>query len=152
MSSTQPNYHDAELILKLYELRREPVMREARAYFAALPANLDSMMAVAADPMNKQNSYVRQVCGYWEMVAALIVHGTLNALLAYDTLQEMYFVYAKVQPVLVEFRQKSGMVEFFSNVQKVVEGSAEGRERIARLQKRQADMARARAEAAKASA
>ncbi len=151
MSVTQPNHHDAELILKLYDLRREPVMREARAYFAGLPLNLDAMMAVAADPMRKENSYVRQVSGYWEMVAALVVHGTLNALLVYDTCQEMYFMYAKVQPFLQEFRQRSGMIDFLSSVQKVVEGSAEGRERIARLQKRQAEMSRLRAEAAKAS-
>jgi hypothetical protein len=97
-----------------------------------------------------ENSYIRQVCGYWEMAAALVVHGTLNPLLVYDTCQEMYFVYAKIQPFLEEFRQKSGMTEFFSNVQKVVEGSAEGRERVARLQKRQAEMARQRAEAATA--
>jgi hypothetical protein len=150
MSSSQPNHHDAELILKLYELRREPVMREARAHYLTLTASLDAFLAVAANPMSKENSYVRQVCGYWEMVAALVVHGTLNALLVYDTCQEMYFVYAKIQPFLEEFRQKSGMTDFFTNVQKVVEGSAEGRERVVRLQKRQAEMARMRAEAAKA--
>ncbi len=87
---------------------------------------------------------MRQVFGYWEMVAALIVHGTLNALLAYDTLREMYFVYAKLQPFVEEFRQKTGMTEFLVNVQKVVEGSAEGRERLVRMQKRQAEMAAAR--------
>lgn len=151
MSSTQPNHHDAELILKLYDLRREPVMREARAYYLNLPASLEGFLAIAANPTNKENSYVRQVFGYWEMVAALVVHGTLNSLLVYDTCQEMYFVYAKVQPFLEEFRQKSGMTEFLGNVQKVVEGSAEGRERVARLQKRQAEMARQRAETAKAS-
>jgi hypothetical protein len=83
------------------------------------------------------------------MAAALVVHGTLNALLVYDTCHEMYFVYAKVQPFLEEFRQKSGMPDFLSNVQKVVEGSAEGRERLARVQKRQAEMARMVAAAAK---
>jgi hypothetical protein len=55
----------------------------------------------------------------------------------------MYFVYGKIQPFLEEFRQKSGMPDFLSNLQKVVEGSAEGRERLARVQKRQAEMAAA---------
>ena len=41
---------------------------------------------------------MRQVCGYWEMVAAFIVHGTLNRDWHYDTLGEMYFVYAIMQP------------------------------------------------------
>ncbi|MGB7555028.1 MAG: hypothetical protein WBM04_11695 [Candidatus Korobacteraceae bacterium] len=144
MSSTPATHHDAELILKLYELRREPVMREARNFVAGFsPKSAADMLGVANAFGTKENAYIRQVFGYWEMVAALIVHGTLNSLLAYDTLGEMYFVYAKIQPFVEEFRQKSGMVEFQVNVQKVVEGSAEGRDRLARMQKRQAEMAAA---------
>ena len=134
------------LYLKLYDLRREPVMREARNFVAGFsPKSVDDVLAVANAFGTKENAYVRQVFGYWEMVASLIVHGTLNALLAYDTFSEMYFVYAKIQPFVEEFRQKSGMVEFQVNVQKVVESSAEGRERLARMQKRQAEMAAAAA-------
>lgn len=146
MSTSQATPQDAELILKLYDLRREPVMREARNFVAGFsPKSVDDVLAVANAFGTKENAYVRQVFGYWEMVASLIVHGTLNALLAYDTLSEMYFVYAKIQPFVEEFRQKSGMVEFQVNVQKVVESSAEGRERLARMQKRQAEMAAAAA-------
>ena len=146
MSTAQATHQDAELILKLYDLRREPVMREARNFVAGFsPRSVDDMLAVANTFGTKENAYVRQVFGYWEMVASLIVHGTLNALLAYDTLSEMYFVYAKIQPFVEEFRQKSGMVEFQVNVQKVVESSAEGRDRLARMRKRQAEMAAAAA-------
>jgi hypothetical protein len=149
MSSSQPTHHDAELILKLYELRREPVMREARAYTIQMPINsVDDLLAVAMTPTTKEHSYVRQVLGYWDMVAALVVHGTLNQLLVYDTCNEMYLTYAKIQPYVEEFRQKSGMTDFLVNLQKVVEGSAEGRERIARLQARMAAMAKMRAQAA----
>jgi hypothetical protein len=142
MSASQPNHHDAELILKLYDLRREPVMREARTYVQQFaPKSVDDMLAIANSP-GKESSYVRQVFGYWEMAASLIAHGTLNALLAFDTLQEMYFAYAKIQPFVEEFRQKSGMPDFLVNLQKVVEGSTEGRERLARMQKLQAERAR----------
>ena len=99
------------------------------------------MLAVANSP-GKENAYVRQVFGYWEMAASLIVHGTLNPLLAYDTLGEMYFVYAKIQPFVEEYRQKSGTPEFLTNVQKVVEGSAQGQERLTRMRKLQAERAR----------
>lgn len=134
--SSQPTHHDAELILKLYELRREPVMREARKFVAEAPLNsVDDLLALNTARGTKENAYVRQVFGYWEMAAALVAHGTINPLLAYDTLNEMYFVFARVQPFLNDFRQKSGMPEFLSNVQRVVESSAEGRERVARLQK-----------------
>jgi hypothetical protein len=144
MSTSQATHQDAELILKLYDLRREPLMREARNFvFGFTPQSVDDLLAVANAFGTKENAYVRQVYGYWDMAAALVVHGTLNAQLAYATCQEMYFVYAKIQPFLEEFRKKSGMPDFLSNVEKVVEGSAEGRERLARVQKRQAEMAAA---------
>jgi hypothetical protein len=148
MSTSQPTHHDAELILKLYELRREPVMREARAYFFTLPPSLDTFLAVVANPMTRENSYIRQVCGYWEMVASLVVHGTLNPLLVFDTCQEMYSVYAKVQPHLAALREEMGVPEFLANLQKVVEGSVEGQKRVARLQSRFAAAAKAPAEVA----
>jgi hypothetical protein len=144
MSSSQPTYHDAELVLKLYELRREPVMREARSFVAGFaPKSVDDVVAVANAYGTKENAYLRQVYGYWEMAAALVTHGTLNPLLAYDTCQEMYFAYAKIQPFIEGFRAASGTPDFLVNVQKVVEGTAEGRERVARLQKRFAAMAAA---------
>ena len=108
MSNSQPNHHDAELVLKLYDLRRESVMREARNWMATFnPQSIDDVHGGhGATSAAKENAYLRQVCSYWEMVASLIVHGTLNADLAYDTLGEMYFVYAIVQPVLEDFRKK----------------------------------------------
>ena len=96
MSTSQATPQDAELILKLYDLRREPVMREARNFvFGFAPQSVDDLLAVANAFGTKENAYVRQVYGYWDMAAALVVHGTLNALLVYDTCHEMYFVYAK---------------------------------------------------------
>jgi hypothetical protein len=148
MAASQPTHHDAELILKLYELRREPLMREARAYFVTLPPSLDNFLAVAANPTTKENSYVRQVCGYWEMVASLVVHGTLNSLLVFDTCQEMYFVYARIQPHLAALREKTGQPDFLVNLQKIVERSVEGQKRIARLQSRFAASAKATVETA----
>jgi hypothetical protein len=141
MSSSQPTYHDAELILKLYDLRREAVMREARNFVATLsPNSADDLLAVVGAFGTKESAYARQVFGYWDMAAALIVHGTLNPELAYDTLPEMFFVYSIVQPFLDEFRQKFGAPEFLKSVQQVVEGSAQGKERIAAIKKRRAEM------------
>jgi ferritin-like metal-binding protein YciE len=97
----------------------------------------------------KENAYVRQVLSYWEMVAALIVHGTLNAALAEDTLGEIYFVYAKVQPFVKQMRQVMKSPEFLQNVENVVEGTPEKRERLARMQERMAEFAKMRAAAAK---
>ena len=122
-------------------------MRKARAYYAGLAPSLDAFLAVVANPTSKENSYVRQVSSYWEMVASLVVHGTLNSRLVYDTCPEMYFVYAKIEPYLAALREKTGTPDFLANLQKVVEGSVEGKERLARLQSRIAKVAKARAEA-----
>ncbi len=140
MSNTQPSYQDAELVLKLYDLRRESVMREARNWFAMFnPRSVDDLMAVMNNFTLKENAYIRQVCSYWEMVAAFIVHGTLNADLAHDTLGEMYFVYAILQPVLEDFRKAINAPDFFKNVQKVVDSSPKAQERVAQVQKRRAE-------------
>ena len=88
MSDHQPSHHDAELILKLYDLRREPVMREARALYASLPPTEEGFLSVVANPASKENSYIRQVLGYWEMTAALVVHGTLDFLVNMEKLAE----------------------------------------------------------------
>jgi hypothetical protein len=141
MNTSLPNHHDAELVLKLYDLRRESVMREARTWMATFnPQSIDDVVKVMSDFKSKDNAYLRQVCGYWEMVASLIVHGTLNRDLAFDTLGEMYFVYAILQPVIEDFRKKLGAPEFFKNVQQVVEATPQGRERVANVQKRRAEM------------
>jgi hypothetical protein len=124
-------------------------MREARNFVAGLsPNSTEEVLPLLTAFGTKENAYLRQVFGYWEMVASLIVHGTLNAALAYDTLQEMYFVYSIVQPFVDDFREKTGMREFMKNVQKVTEGTAEGKERLKNMQTRRAAMLQ-RAAAAK---
>jgi len=153
MSGTQATYQDAELILKLYDLRREAVMRQARDFVAQFsPSSYDELMKVVGAFGTKENAYVRQVLGYWEMVASLIVHGTLNTALAQDTLGEMNFVYAKVQPFIKQMRENMMAPEFMQNMEKVIEGTPEGRERLKRVQERMAEFAKMRAAAGKGAA
>ena len=146
---SQATYHDAELVLKLYDLRREAVMRQARDFFVRFsPSSFEELMAVMGNFESKENAYFRQVLGYWETAASLIVHGALNAELAQDTLGEMNFVYAKLQPFIPQLRQTMKSPEFLQNMEKVVEGTAEGRERLKRMQERMAEFAKMRAAAA----
>lgn len=146
---SQATYHDAELILKLYDLRRETVMREARNFFANFaPSSFEELMAVMGHFGSQENAYIRQVLSYWEMAAGLIVHGTINPELAQDTLGEMSFVYVKVQPFLKKLRETMNSPEFLQNMEKVVEGTPEGRERFKRMQQRMAEFAKMRAAAA----
>src|SRR6185312_10671850 len=89
----------AELILHLYELRRETVMREARSYIGGefLPASAAEFLDIVSGG-GKHCAFVLQVYGYWDMVAAFVEHGALDATLVCNTCQEMYFQYAKIQP------------------------------------------------------
>jgi len=148
MPESQPTSHDAELILKLYDLRREPVMREARAFVAQFaPKSLDDMLKIANAFGTREQAFLRQVVGYWEMAASLVNRSALNRELALDNYQEMFFVYAKVQPFLEEYRQIMGMPGFLRQVQQLAESTPETRKRVSDMQALQAAMARRRAEA-----
>ncbi|WP_058185591.1 DUF4760 domain-containing protein [Terracidiphilus gabretensis] len=145
MESTEMAIRQAELVLKLYELRREPVMRQARSYIggAFLPASADEMVALVASG-KQDGAYILQVYGYWDMVAAFALHGALNPALLYDVCQEMYFQYAKIQPYLSAFREKMNLPEWMRNIERVVEGTPEGRSRLVIMRKNIEEMARLR--------
>jgi hypothetical protein len=140
----------AELILKLYELRRETVMREARSYVGGdfLPASAAEFVEIVSAG-GKRTGYVLQVYGYWDMVAAFVAHGALDAELVYDTCQEMYFQYAKIQPYLADFRKKVNLPEWLISVERLIEGSKAGRARIRMMRKNLAAIADVRASQAK---
>src|ERR1700758_612247 len=135
----------AELILKLYELGRETVMREARSFVGGpfAPGSADELVQIVSAG-DRKAGYVLQVYGYWDMVAGFVKHGALDAGLVYDTCQEMYFQYAKIQPWLAEFRQKMNLPEWMSNLERLIEGSPEGRARVSTMQKNLATIANAR--------
>ena len=130
MENTEIAIRQAELIIRLFELRREPVMRLARSYVSGrfLPDSLESF--ISAMSVSEQSAYVLQVYGYWDMVAAMVLHGALGEDLVYACCSEMYFQFAKIRPFLEEFRSKNSLPELFLNLQKVVEGSDSGRARL----------------------
>jgi hypothetical protein len=136
---------EAGLILELYELRRESVMRQARSYIGGefAPQSVDELVSLVVTG-GQHGSYILQVYGYWDMVAAFVVHGALSEGLVYDTCQEMYFQYAKIQPYLAGFRERMNLPEFLRSIEKVVEGSAEGRERLSVMRKNLSVIAEAR--------
>ena len=100
---------DAEIILKLYELRREPVMRQARAWIARefWPRTAEEFFAVAENPADPHNAYFRQVTSYWEMAAALALHGAVSADLFVDCNGEGFFLLAKFAPLLDKIHQRN---------------------------------------------
>ena len=122
----------AELILKLYEIRRETALRSARDYVGGefQPKSVDEFVSLVKDG-GKPSGHILQVYGYWDMVAAFVVHGALDESLIFDTCQEMYFQFEKIQPYLAGFRQKMDLPEFLKSMEAVVAGAQERRARAA---------------------
>jgi hypothetical protein len=110
----------AELIVKLYEIRRETALRASRDYVGGEfnPKSVDEFVSLVKDG-GKPSGHIMQVYGYWDMVAAFVVHGALDEELIFDTCQEMYFQFEKVQPYIAGFRQKMNLPEFLKSMETV---------------------------------
>jgi hypothetical protein len=145
---------DAQLIMQLYDLRREPEMRKARNWWVVefWPQSVDDILKVSGALGTQENNWLRQVGGYWSMAAAFVLQGALNEELFIQPAVsgEMMFVYAKVQPFLKELREKMGDPNMFGNIEKVITGSKFGRDRLKFTLQRVA-MLREKKAAAKAS-
>jgi len=100
---------DAEIILKLYQLRTEALMRQARAWIGGefWPTTAEEFFAVANNPADPHNAYFRQVITYWEMAAAMVLHGAVSAELFVDCNGEGFFLLAKFAPILDAIREQN---------------------------------------------
>jgi hypothetical protein len=100
---------DAEIILKLYSLRTESVMRQARAWVVGefWPTSAEELFAVLLNPADPHNAYLRQVLSYWEMAAAMVLHGAVSAELFVDCNGEGFFLLAKFAPILEGVRERN---------------------------------------------
>jgi len=102
---------DAEIILKLYQLRTEALMRQARAWITGefWPNSAEEFFAVATNPSDPHNAYFRQVITYWGMAAAMVLHGAVSAELFVDCNGEGFFLLAKFAHILDAIREKNPM-------------------------------------------
>jgi len=123
----------ADLILKLYDLRREPKMREAREWiFSFNPTSADDYFNTMMDP--QVGGYLRMVTSYWDMAAAMVNQGAIDAELFNDTAGEHIMVFAKVEPILAELREKFQNPKAFANLEKVILDRPDGKEVVAKTQ------------------
>jgi hypothetical protein len=148
MESTLATSHDAELVLKLYDLRRETTMRQARHFMAVEfnPTCFEEFAAVMTGWGTEKNAWFRQVTSYWEMAVAFVLHGALNGDLFLDCNGEPLFLYAKFEPFLAEARKLNPGL--FRHMERLLEEYPAARERVEAMSKSLA----ARAAAAKANA
>ena len=131
-------HEEADLILKLYDLRREPTMRIARDYFFR-DFNPESMADIGNVLMGEHSGHIRMVMSYWDMAAALVNHGAIDVNLFNDTNGEHLGVFTKMEPFLGEIRAAFG-AQFLDNLEKLVDATLDGRKRVAEMRERMKKM------------
>jgi hypothetical protein len=111
-------YESAQLILKIFEMRREPVLREARAWFVREfhPSSAAEILALSPD----DNRKFRMVTGYWDMACSLVTHGAIDRQMFLDANGEIFGTFSKVQLLLGELRQRLNSPTMMSHTEQVV--------------------------------
>jgi len=138
--SDKASARDAQVILQLYDLRREPEMRKARNWWLTefWPASADEFVQVAWAMGTQENNWLRQVGGYWGIACSLVLQGAVSEELflrpAFSG--EMFVLFGKVHPFLKELREKIGDPEAFLDIEKVITNTKWGRERLKFILKR----------------
>lgn len=139
-------YQSADLILKLYELRREPKMREARQWFIGFtPESVDELLDTMRGP---NNAHFRMVATYWDMAASLVLNGAIDEQMFTDANAEHIAVFSKIEHILAAYREKSGLPYYLKNLEQLVMRMPNAKERLTATRERLKALALARAQAA----
>ncbi|HTS74793.1 MAG TPA: hypothetical protein VMG40_01245 [Bryobacteraceae bacterium] len=136
-------FESAQLNLQLFDLRREPVLREARAWFLAdfTPETLDELMAVVR---GERNASFRMVLGYWDMAASMVTSGAIDAGSFLAAHSEIMGTFCKIHPFLAEMRSGFGEPGFLRHMESVVMSAPEAEATLKRRREGLLAMARAR--------
>ena len=129
---------DADLILKLYDLRREKTMREARQWFFTFdPKTPQDFIDVLTS--DKSGLY-RMVVSYWDMACSFVNNGAIDAQMFNDANAEHVFVYAKLEPFIPALREVMGLPQFLAHLEKTVKEIPDYEEKIAAMRDRMAKL------------
>lgn len=129
MSGTASKADSASLILRLYELRREPTLRDARDWFVSRfhPTSAPEIFSVWMGP---DSAYYRMVTTYWDMAASLVLHGAIDPAMFNAANTEHNAVFAKIQPFLAELRKRSGLPDYLEHLERLVLGQPDAERRL----------------------
>jgi hypothetical protein len=125
-------YESADLLLKLYDLRREPVLRKARAWFREQfkPTSAAEVLAVYR---GKRSAPYRMVTTYWNMAASLVLHGAIEEQMFADVNGEHIMVYARLKPFLTELRGLLNNPGYLDKLEQVILRMPDAQARLARF-------------------
>ncbi|MFN0110898.1 MAG: hypothetical protein ACKVZH_18720 [Blastocatellia bacterium] len=137
---------DGELILKLYDLRRDETMRKARNFMFGefFPSSVDDIKALFSNPeLAQQSAYFRQATSYWDMAAALVNHGAIDKELFFDTNGEYFAIWAKIGDFVSELRGFLGP-QYMANLERLIAAHPNGTQRVELMKARFKGMAERR--------
>jgi hypothetical protein len=135
----------AELILKLYDLRREPKMREARNWMISFfPESTQDIMQALIKP--ETSAYYRMVTSYWDMAASFVNHGAIDEEMFADAHGEHFVVFSKIEPFLPELREIMGSQKVLANLEKLIMRQPDAKENLAKTRETMKRWMQARSE------
>lgn len=122
---SKATYDDVNLILRLYDMRREEKLRTARTWFVTnfKPKNMEEM-AKLAGPGTDGNAMFRQSVSYWEMVASFVTAGVLNEELLFQSTRELVLFWLRMKPIVSDYRAAFKDPNAFKNLETVAEAYA----------------------------
>jgi hypothetical protein len=124
----------ANLLLKLYELRREETMRKARDFMITFdPRSVEAIQSVMMGP---EGGYLRMVYSYWDMAAAFVVNGAIDAKMFDDVNGEHLVVFGKLEPFLPQLREMFQNPNYLKSLEHVCKTAPGGLERVAAIRER----------------
>ncbi|MFN0207500.1 MAG: hypothetical protein ACKVS6_14435 [Planctomycetota bacterium] len=137
IKSGVPDHEDVNIVLRLYELRRETVMRQARDHINLqfMPETWEEFAKIL-DINNPTNAYFRQVATYWEMAATFVNMGALHEELFWNTNGEAIFFYSKIQPFLERIRKEIYGPQYLLQLESLVQRRPDGADRVKMTQER----------------
>ena len=117
--ANQATYDDANLLLRLYELRREETMRKARQWFLTFSPEDPEQLQKVGTMGSPENAYFRMVASYWDMAASFVTSGVLNQELCLENCGELAFVWEKIRKLIPETRARMNNPKYFKNLETV---------------------------------
>jgi hypothetical protein len=136
-------FESASLNLQLFDLRREPVLREARDWFLR-EFNPESFADLLEIVKGERNASFRMVLGYWDMAASLVTAGAIDADAFRAAHGEIFAAFSKIAPFLAEIREVSGETDFCKHVEALVMGAPDAEAILTRRRKAARAAAKAR--------
>ena len=124
-------FESAQLNLKLFELRRDPVLREARDWFL-FEFNPQSFTEFSALAMGERNAWFRMVIGYWDMACSLVTTGAIDGDAFRAAHGEIFGAFSKVHPFLAELRASRGETTICKHMEAVVMAAPDAEAILAR--------------------